>query len=222
MSELKVKNVFKHLKTICTHKYYVGKVCFKFGLYKQGILHDLSKFSPIEFWTSVKYYQGTSSPIDAEKEHKGYSDAWLHHFHRNKHHWAFWIDFNRNQEMVAYRMPYKYALEAVADWIGAGITYSKSNIKDYDWSQPYNYYKKNIRPNGDKNFNYQTRQLWDTILVDLMNNGLDWVCNNIKLGTYENIYKTTKLDKSEYAIYNVNKYAKLLYEYYREDKTDDK
>ena len=56
----------RHLKTVLKHKYYVGKICFKFGLYKQGILHDMSKFSQIEFFTSVKYYQGNRSPIDAE------------------------------------------------------------------------------------------------------------------------------------------------------------
>lgn len=43
---MKIKNFFGHLKTVCKHKYWVGKYCFKAGLYKQGITHDLSKFSP--------------------------------------------------------------------------------------------------------------------------------------------------------------------------------
>ena len=46
---MKIKNFFGHLKTVCKHKYWVGKYCFKIGLYKQGITHDLSKFSPINF-----------------------------------------------------------------------------------------------------------------------------------------------------------------------------
>ena len=50
-----------HLKTIINHKRYVAYYCFMCGLYKQGILHDLSKFSPTEFWESVKYYQGNYS-----------------------------------------------------------------------------------------------------------------------------------------------------------------
>lgn len=88
--KITLKNAVKHLKTIVTHKYYVGKYCFKAGLYVQGILHDLSKFSPTEFWESVQYFQGTRSPIDACKEENGYSNAWLHHKGHNKHHYEFW------------------------------------------------------------------------------------------------------------------------------------
>ena len=62
-----------HLKTVLKHKKNVAHYCFICGLYKQGLLHDMSKFSPTEFWESVKYWQGTRSPIDACKEDKGYS-----------------------------------------------------------------------------------------------------------------------------------------------------
>ena len=63
--------VWKHFKTITYHKYLVMKGCFKVGLYKQGLLHDLSKYSPGEFWIGVKYYQGTRSPNAAEREDIG-------------------------------------------------------------------------------------------------------------------------------------------------------
>ena len=52
--------IFKHFKTICIHKYYVAKYCFKLKLYWRGITHDLSKFHPIEFFESVQYYTGTT------------------------------------------------------------------------------------------------------------------------------------------------------------------
>mgnify|MGYP003304157542 CR=1 FL=1 len=68
------------------------KACFRLGLYKQGLLHDLSKYSPVEFLVGVKYYQGDSSPIDAAKKDKGYSMAWFHHRGRNLHHHVMWID----------------------------------------------------------------------------------------------------------------------------------
>ena len=71
-------NKFKgHFKTVLTHKYYVFKNCVVAGMPLRGILHDLSKFSPIEFFESVKYYQGSRSPIDACKEVNGYSNAWM-------------------------------------------------------------------------------------------------------------------------------------------------
>ena len=81
-----------HLKTITLHKLRVTRLCFKMGLIKQGLLHDLSKYSPVEFWAGVRYFQGNRSPIDAEKEAKGYSEGWLHHKGHNKHHWEYWID----------------------------------------------------------------------------------------------------------------------------------
>ena len=53
-------NFFGHLHTINTHKLEVMKNCFRVGLYKQGLLHDLSKYSFSEFIPGVKYYQDGS------------------------------------------------------------------------------------------------------------------------------------------------------------------
>ena len=79
-------NAWGHFKTITSHKFLVMKYCFKVGLYKQGFLHDLSKYSPTEFMVGAKYYQGTRSPNNAEREATGVSTSWLHHKGRNKHH----------------------------------------------------------------------------------------------------------------------------------------
>ena len=92
-----------HLKTITLHKLRVTRLCFKMGLIKQGLLHDLSKYSPVEFWAGVRYFQGYRSPIDAEKEAKGYSEGWLHHKGHNKHHWEYWIDRNKQCQDVYKR-----------------------------------------------------------------------------------------------------------------------
>ena len=130
-----IKNSFKHFKKICKHKYYVGKYCFHYGLYKQGITHDLSKFSPTEFFESVKYYQGDRSPIDACKEVNGYSNAWLHHKGRNKHHYEYYIDnFDKGGEPLI--MPFKYALEMFCDYLGAGQAYMGNSFSmeaEYLW-----------------------------------------------------------------------------------------
>ena len=52
---------WEHLKTITHHKYLVMKGCFAIGLYRQGLLHDLSKYSPSEFFIGCRYYQGNRS-----------------------------------------------------------------------------------------------------------------------------------------------------------------
>lgn len=89
---MKLKNVFRHFKKICVHKYWVFYYCCKVGISIQGLLHDMSKFSPTEFWESVKYYQGNISPIDACKKENGWSSAWMHHKGKNKHHYEYWQD----------------------------------------------------------------------------------------------------------------------------------
>lgn len=126
---------FKHLNKILTHKRWVAHYCFMCGLYRQGIMHDMSKFSPTEFWESVKYYQGTRSPIDACKEDKGYSMAWFHHRGRNKHHWEFWMD-DFEKGCIPKKMPFKYALEMICDYLGAGRAYAGKGFTmetEYNW-----------------------------------------------------------------------------------------
>lgn len=132
---MKFKNIFLHLKKICVHKHYVRKYCWKVGLYWRGITHDLSKFSPIEFWESVKYYQGNSSPIDACKKDKGYSRAWLHHKGRNKHHYEYYVD-NFDNGGTPLQMPFKDSVEMLCDYLGAGHAYMGKNFSyeaEYNW-----------------------------------------------------------------------------------------
>jgi hypothetical protein len=132
---MKFKNIFLHFKKICVHKHYVRKYCWKVGLYWRGITHDLSKFSPIEFWESVKYYQGNSSPIDACKKDKGYSRAWLHHKGRNKHHYEYWQD-NFDNGGTPLQMPFKDSVEMLCDYIAAGKAYMGKNFSyeaEYNW-----------------------------------------------------------------------------------------
>ena len=99
----------QHLKTINHHKWLVCQGCFKVGLYKQGLLHDLSKYSPTEFLVGCKFYQGTRSPNNAEREVKGYSAAWLHHKGRNRHHYEYWLDYSTdlNEGIIGMKMPVK-------------------------------------------------------------------------------------------------------------------
>ena len=120
----------KHFKTITYHKWLVLCGCFRVGLYWQGLTHDLSKYSPTEFWTGARYYQGTRSPNAAEREDKGYSEAWMHHKGRNRHHYEYWTDMSpvtRNYESVP--MPRKYLVEMIMDRRAACMTYQGKNYK---------------------------------------------------------------------------------------------
>lgn len=139
--------VWKHFKTVTYHKYLVAKGCFKVGLYRQGLAHDLSKYSPSEFLVGVRYFQGTRSPNDAEREELGYSSAWLHHKGRNKHHYEYWVDYSKNAkpgEMIPVPMPDRYIAEMIMDRIAACKIYKGS---DYTDAAPLEYLLKSKNPN---------------------------------------------------------------------------
>lgn len=133
-------NVWKHFCTITRHKMLVMKGCFDLGLIRQGLLHDLSKYSPTEFWVGCKYYQGNMSPNDAERLDRGYSSAWLHHKGRNKHHLEYWLDYGvpdkegpnkgKRKGICGMKMPVKYAVEMYVDRVAASKNYQKEKYKD--------------------------------------------------------------------------------------------
>lgn len=198
-NKITLEKIFAHFKKICVHKYWVAKYCFKVGLYWQGITHDLSKFSPIEFWESVKYYKGTSSPINEAKKDLGYSAAWQHHKGRNPHHYEYWTD-KYDEGTVCIKMPYKYAVEMVCDYIGAAKAYLGDKftyVGEFEWwenkrkiakmhkdtayfltvvfSDLAEQEKLGLDPEAIINKTY-IKELWDTSEHDI---------NNIKSGTWD-------------------------------------
>ncbi|MGN0313538.1 MAG: DUF5662 family protein [Fusicatenibacter sp.] len=132
---------WQHFKTITTHKLLVMRYCFRIGLYYQGLTHDLSKYSPTEFFVGARYYQGDRSPNNAEREDTGMSRSWLHHKGRNKHHFEYWVDYGINCGTVieGVPMPRKYVAEMIMDRISASRVYLG---KDYTDQAPYQYFLK--------------------------------------------------------------------------------
>ena len=136
------KRFIGHTKTVIKHKYwvwyYMNKCGLKWGW--RGLWHDMSKFSPIEFWESVKYYSGTRSPIDACKEEKGISMAWMHHKGRNPHHYEYWMDnFDKGGEPK--EMPWRYKVEMICDYLAAARAYMG---KSFSYRAEYQWWKKKL------------------------------------------------------------------------------
>ena len=122
--KITMKKTWGHFKTITHHRFLVMAGCFRVGLIRQGLTHDLSKYSPTEFWEGARYYQGNRSPNAAEREDKGYSEAWMHHKGRNRHHYEYWTDMNRQtRSYESVPMPKRYLAEMVMDRIAACKTY---------------------------------------------------------------------------------------------------
>jgi hypothetical protein len=131
--------MIKHLWTVIKHRHYVFLECCKVELFLQGLLHDLSKFLPDEFFISVKYWTGVATPIGAERLDKGYSSVWMLHPKRNKHHWQYFLDISEDG-VIPVDMPEKYIAEMACDMIGASKAY---NGKDFNINLPYEFYLKN-------------------------------------------------------------------------------
>ena len=123
-------HIFKHLRTITKHHNRVMKYCFKCGLYFQGLFHDASKLGFTEFFNGAKYYLGTKSPHYAERQKKGFSEAWMHHKGRNKHHIEYWVDINpKTNQYECVDMPNRYLAESVCDRLAATEIYNGKNAK---------------------------------------------------------------------------------------------
>jgi len=173
-----LKNIVKHFITITKHKWVVFKLCVKVGIPFKGIVHDLSKYSPTEFWESVKYYRGIASPIPVARKKEGYSKAWLHHKGRNKHHYEYWYDHKARIPLPI--IPYKYAIEMVCDSMAAGIVY---NGKKWTNSTQLEYWKRN----RDKELlNENMKQFFDEVYTLISQQGIDKVLNK---KTLRELYK---------------------------------
>jgi len=132
-----------HFKTITRHRHLTMRYCFRLGLYRQGLCHDLCKYLPIEFWRGAKYYQGYRSPNDAERKANGVSIAWLHHKGRSRHHFEYWIDYciapDGSVYMGGCKMPLRYVAEMFCDRIAACKNYLGEKYTD---SAAYDYYMR--------------------------------------------------------------------------------
>ncbi len=141
-----LKKATGHLMTVLMHKKLVAEGCFRVGLYRQGLLHDLSKFHPVELLNGFRYYQGgKQSPNNGERVEKGYSEAWMHHKGRNRHHFEYWTDYNTEavkkglNPVQPVQMPRKYVAEMLMDRIAASKNYMKKNYTD---AAPLDYYER--------------------------------------------------------------------------------
>ncbi len=157
---------WKHFKTITIHRFLVLKGCFRMGLYWQGLTHDLSKYAPVEFWTGARYYQGSRSPNAAEREDKGYSEAWMHHKGRNRHHYEYWTDMDPvSRTYQAVPMPRRYLAEMVADRLAACKVYEGDR---YDTGSPLRYL---LRSREKDLMHPQTRRELEFLLTMIRDQG---------------------------------------------------
>ena len=125
---------WKYLKYVLRHKWFVMIECFKRGLFWRGMMHDMSKLRPSEFFPYANFFynkpnvrkKGYYKPTDTGD--KAMDRAWLKHMHRNNHHWQYWVQ----PDGTCLEIPYKVIIEMVCDWIGAGKA-QHSKLNCFGW-----------------------------------------------------------------------------------------
>lgn len=153
----------------------VMKHCFKVGIPWRGLMHDLSKYSPTELKSGIKYYQGNRSPNEKEREVLGYSTAWLHHKGRNKHHFEYWYDVKKESNRYEpVEIPIVYLAEMFCDRVAASKIYKGDSYRD---NMPLEYFltvkaRDKMHPETSK-----TLERWLTILA---NEGEDVAFKTVK------------------------------------------
>jgi len=135
-------HIWKHFATVTKHRWLVMWGCFRIGLYWQGLTHDLSKYAPAEFLNGARYYQGDRSPNSQERKAKGYSEAWIHHKGRNRHHYEYWTDLDlKTGRYVPIPVPRKYLAEMIMDRRAACMTYRGDRYTD---ASPLEYHERSL------------------------------------------------------------------------------
>jgi len=121
-----------YCKYVFRHKWFVFLECCRLGIPWLGIIHDMSKFYPSEWFPYMRHFfnrDGSDKPKTRDKTgyykptdtgDAAFDDAWFLHQKRNRHHWQWWILPEDTVGARALPMPEKYLREMLADWRGAG------------------------------------------------------------------------------------------------------
>ncbi len=164
---MSIKGAWGHFRTITRHRHKVIQHAFKVGIGFQGLFHDMSKYTPTEFFAGAKYYtDGKRSPNEEERRIFGYSPAWLHHKGRNKHHFEYWTDYNPASKRVEpVKMPKKYVIEMFCDRVAASKIYQGKNYTD---QHPIDYFE---RGKDRRVIHPETSDYLESLLVMLRDKG---------------------------------------------------
>lgn len=110
---------YRYGKYVVRHKWFV----FLAGLKTRAplwrlLIHDWSKLTPAEWTPYVRSFYGPQPRTPEVKA--AFDRAWLHHQHRNPHHWQHYLLREDSGTLKTLPIPQGFVREMVADWMGAG------------------------------------------------------------------------------------------------------
>lgn len=128
-----IENVKRGIDWLYEHIPYVRSlVPDRIDVMNLGIIHDNSKYEPAEYAAYDDYFYGEKSA----EVRKAFEYAWLHHIHRNPHHWQYWVLIHDDEPMEALEMPETYVIEMIADWWS--FSWKNNNLFEiFDWYEKH-------------------------------------------------------------------------------------
>lgn len=131
-----MKMYLKYIRSVSRHKWFVFLECCKEGIPLRGLLHDMSKFLPSEFFPYARFFNGDRRNKPAYYKPYGTGDdafdfAWLRHQKRNQHHWQWWVLPEDDGGTKVMPMSDIFRLEMWCDWRGAGKAYNNGNTVEW-------------------------------------------------------------------------------------------
>ena len=138
-----------YLKYVLTHKWFVMILCFKEGLIWRGLVHDMSKFLPSEWFPYVEFFHGPNGVKNdngpSPKTKERFKRAVDLHYSRNRHHADHWKqtfqDFNRAEMTYCPIMGKRDVMEMLCDWHAAGRT--QVGPTHAGWGQVAEWFREN-------------------------------------------------------------------------------
>ena len=117
-----ISSNIKYLKYVLIHKYYVFLEACKLGIPWRGLVHDLSKFSLAEWKPRVQGFSNKclkrdDGTFDLSEANNELITGIVKHYHKNPHHWQWWVALLETGNKVILPMSDEYRKEMLADWL---------------------------------------------------------------------------------------------------------
>lgn len=118
--------------------------------------HDKSKYVKVEYDAYDSYFYGTKTDTTI----KNFDYAWLHHIHKNPHHWEYWLLLEDNG-LKALEMPKEYVIEMVCDWWSFSWKIGKLD-EIFNWYEEHKH-KMMLHPKTRRYVEYLLDEIRDTL-----------------------------------------------------------
>lgn len=126
--------------------------------------HDASKYDTEEYDAYDKYFYGGNRSYKVVQD---FNYAWLHHIHKNPHHWQYWVLLEDDPESElpykALEIPMPYIFEMIADWWS--FSWKSGNLFEiFNWYADHRS-KQIINPKSREIVEYILERIWKVLIM---------------------------------------------------------